>query len=624
MRPGARGGWVNGSLDWGGLDAWTIRDGGYREDHLSLLRELHAAFLTGKAHSRYMYGYTTERSIDLSAFETQQLWPLLDRAAALGLPLIHANASLGELPRPEAGTLVLDVTREGPDRFGMDLILRVGGGPVEQLVPVRFIGSPAHGIVCAERSDVDGGVDIDRWRIRLVRLERPAVAQLERMLLDRERIAIPTAELDRFASELCPGLRHIAPVVSSDGSFAPPTVSAPSLVLRAEHGPETLVTVGWEWEYAVGDSVHRVPLHDEGDASGVRDHAAERAQLAESVLDEPALESLSLLDPTGRPASRPPTIMSGLDSLRFVTEALPRLAEHPEVRLRVLGEPPDYRDVGESLEVGVSTGEIAGERDWFDLGVTISVDGRELPFVEVFTALARGESWMLLDDGAYFSLADPRLESLRRLIEEARALSDSPASSLRISRYQADLWSELTALGVVTEQAERWQRIVAPLLELETLTEHETPASLQARLRSYQREGFSWLATLWDLELGGILADDMGLGKTLQALALVSHARHTDPAVGPFLVVAPTSVAPNWAAEATRFAPELSVEVVLDTLGRSGRAIEEIATADVVDHDLHPVPAGQRRLRIDSVGGADPRRSAVRQEPPRQDVSVRP
>ncbi|HTC73635.1 MAG TPA: SWIM zinc finger family protein, partial [Solirubrobacteraceae bacterium] len=40
MRPGARGGWVNGSLDWGGLDTWTIRDGGYREDHVSLLREL--------------------------------------------------------------------------------------------------------------------------------------------------------------------------------------------------------------------------------------------------------------------------------------------------------------------------------------------------------------------------------------------------------------------------------------------------------------------------------------------------------------------------------------------------------------------------------------------------------
>jgi SNF2 family DNA or RNA helicase len=41
-------------------------------------------------------------------------------------------------------------------------------------------------------------------------------------------------------------------------------------------------------------------------------------------------------------------------------------------------------------------------------------------------------------------------------------------------------------------------------------------------------------------------------------------------------------VAPNWAAEAARFAPELRVEVVLDTLARSGREIAEIAMADLV------------------------------------------
>ncbi len=408
------------------------------------------------------------------------------------------------------------------------------------------------------------------------------MAQLEPMLLDGERIAIPADELDRFASELCPGLRHVAPVVSSDGSFTPPSISAPSLVLRVEHGPETLLTVGWEWEYEVGESIHRAPLHDEGDASDIRDHAAEREQLAKFVLDEPALLDLELIEVTGRPVSRPPAILSGLDSLRFVTELLPRLSEGPELSVRVLGEPPDYRDVGGSLRVGVSTGEISGQQDWFDLGVTISAEGHEVPFVEVFTALARGESRMLLDDGAYFALADPRLESLRRLIEEARSLSDSPGSALRISRYQADLWSELSALGTVTEQAERWERIVAPLLELDALQEHEPPALLGTELRPYQREGFSWLSTLWDLELGGILADDMGLGKTLQALALVCHARQSDQPVGPFLVVAPTSVAPNWAAEAARFAPELNVEVVLDTLARSGRAIEEIARADVV------------------------------------------
>ena len=76
------------------------------------------------------------------------------------------------------------------------------------------------------------------------------------------------------------------------------------------------------------------------------------------------------------------------------------------------------------------------------------------------------------------------------------------------------------------------------------------PPDLTAELRSYQRRGVSWLSFLRDAELGGILADDMGLGKTLQALCAMQ---------GRTLVVAPTSVLHNWAAEARRFRPGLRV-----------------------------------------------------------------
>lgn len=219
--------------------------------------------------------------------------------------------------------------------------------------------------------------------------------------------------------------------------------------------------------------------------------------------------------------------------MRLTTEELPQIAQLPEVVVEVDGQPADYREVGDSLEIGVSTADVAGERDWFDLGVTVSVDGRELAFAEVFAALAGGESHMLLADGAHFSLLSPDLQSLRQLIEEARALADSPSGPLRISRYQAGLWAELAALGVVTEQAQGWQRQVGALAELDAVAEHDPPQTLVADLRPYQREGFGWLASLWQLELGGILADDMGLGKTLQTLALICHARERDPRTGP-------------------------------------------------------------------------------------------
>jgi len=76
------------------------------------------------------------------------------------------------------------------------------------------------------------------------------------------------------------------------------------------------------------------------------------------------------------------------------------------------------------------------------------------------------------------------------------------------------------------------------------------PDDLTATLRGYQRIGIDWLCALRDAGLGALLADDMGLGKTLQALCAVR---------GRTLVVAPTSVLPNWAAEAARFRPSLRV-----------------------------------------------------------------
>ncbi len=75
----------------------------------------------------------------------------------------------------------------------------------------------------------------------------------------------------------------------------------------------------------------------------------------------------------------------------------------------------------------------------------------------------------------------------------------------------------------------------------------------------------------------------MGLGKTVQALALICHARASDPAGGPFLIVAPKSVVPNWGQEAARFAPGLSVVALTDTSRRRGKDLATaIAGADVV------------------------------------------
>ena len=53
----------------------------------------------------------------------------------------------------------------------------------------------------------------------------------------------------------------------------------------------------------------------------------------------------------------------------------------------------------------------------------------------------------------------PELHALRRIVEEARALQDHESERLQLNRYQAGLWEELVALGVVAHQSERWAQV---------------------------------------------------------------------------------------------------------------------------------------------------------------------
>jgi SNF2 family DNA or RNA helicase len=250
----------------------------------------------------------------------------------------------------------------------------------------------------------------------------------------------------------------------------------------------------------------------------------------------------------------------------------------------MVGELPRYR---EAREAPVLTFDALRptDRDWYDLGVSVHVEGEGVPFVRLFTALVKGHTHLVLPSGLYFPLRDGRFADLIALIEESRGLAEAPEhSALRVSRYDTGTWDRLEQLGVVEGQARAWREIARAVAQAPSQSAHEPPGALTATLRPYQRAGFGWLATLYEHGLGGVLADDMGLGKTLQTLALVQHVRERQLSDRPFLVVAPTSVVPVWQSEAARFAPGLRVAAVAGTTRkRGGVSVAELATgADVV------------------------------------------
>ncbi len=87
-------------------------------------------------------------------------------------------------------------------------------------------------------------------------------------------------------------------------------------------------------------------------------------------------------------------------------------------------------------------------------------------------------------------------------------------------------------------------------------------AGVEAELRPYQWLGVCWLQHLKRHRANGLLADDMGLGKTLQTLAHLSLEQQQGQLQSPALIVVPTSLLHNWAAEIQRFTPHLRYRIV--------------------------------------------------------------
>ena len=197
-----------------------------RADQVRMLQELYALYRRRSGRGGYYsYPYGDDRSIDLTAFESRQLWPLLDEAQAAGLRLVYPAQAQAAARVPRRG----DVPGRHPRRrraAGSAPVIRVDG-EAGAAAPVAFIGSRAHGVG--------------------VRRPRPAAQRRSRRLAVRpgpadpagarrscsswpwrgRALEIPAAEQPRFRDEFYPRLRQAATVISSDGSFTPPEISGP-------------------------------------------------------------------------------------------------------------------------------------------------------------------------------------------------------------------------------------------------------------------------------------------------------------------------------------------------------------------------------------------------------------
>ncbi len=395
-------------------------------------------------------------------------------------------------------------------------------------------------------------------------LARLSGSELAAALPERS-LAIPASDLAEFTTSFLPRLKRQYALTSTDESVdldAPPSAA---LVATARIEANSTLVVRWWAEFDYAGSPSRVPLARALDAPGVADLArridALGAERAPAELWRPGPATIRL------PAWRTPEFRERV--VAAVADPALHWDLSDEAAALGLDEVP--------LRVRAGLEPADGDSDWFDLAISLDVDGVPVRLADVLEALAAGERHLLVD-GHWVSLDADRFARLAVLLEEARLLADSEEP--RLAALHRGLWEEIEETADEVRAAAVWRERARSLDEVPEIPLVDPEG---AKLRPYQREGAAWLVARAALGLGGILADDMGLGKTLQILAALAALRAAGRTDGPVLVVAPTSVLSIWKREAARFYPDLAVEVVSETARRRERGLDEVlAGADLV------------------------------------------
>lgn len=214
--------------------------------------------------------------------------------------------------------------------------------------------------------------------------------------------------------------------------------------------------------------------------------------------------------------------------------------------------------------------------DWLNLNMTFDAGGVAVSEAELRMCLEQGRKLVKLEDGSY---APVKGEEVGQVLERMAEIFAGVADGEKVPMSQAGRVQDLMRMVSDQNVGSTAKSLFGKLEDMGKVENVAKPRTLKATLRPYQKDGFSWLVFIHNLASGGILADDMGLGKTVQAIALLLWIKGKQKRALN-LVVAPTSVVPNWAREIERFAPSFKT-VMWQGPDRHNQA-EELEDADVM------------------------------------------
>jgi len=245
-------------------------------------------------------------------------------------------------------------------------------------------------------------------------------------------------------------------------------------------------------------------------------------------------------------------VASGEDAIAFWTNGI---GELPEDWDRFI--PDDLVDVTVRQESVTPQVRVSSGVDWLNLDMKFESGGAVVREEELRACLEHGRRLVQLEDGTYAPVDPEKVGDVLTRMAEIYATAGM-AEKLPLS--QAGRVQDLLKMVQNAKVSASAKTLFSKIEDIDEIPSVPKPRTLKADLRPYQKDGFSWLVFLHELNSGGILADDMGLGKTVQAIALLLWAKSKYKRKLN-LVVAPTSVVPNWDREIRKFAPGLKTVV---------------------------------------------------------------
>ncbi len=448
---------------------------------------------------------------------------------------------------------------------------------------------PLRGLIAWDARVPEQSVQSNKLRIFVAPLKGREGPLIERLLSIKEPISYQ--ERDRLLLLLSQVGSYVEGALGAKGLTSDHRTPVPLLRLTPFKQGGMKIQVMMQWSSAVPVVPGEGPamIRDFADLKGEaipRDFDRER-QLASRLM--------GLLDLDELPEPEPWTVIAYNDELclQFISRletaktTLPFQVEWPQYLAK---EHRPYR-LAPNIDRGSLNVSVGEKKDWFEMQGWLEIDeGTKISLRELLASIRRQQKYLRLPDGRWALLSE---HFSRRMAPLVACTEDDPESGLGINLAalsDAEVHESLLKFPFAEVSRAFWNQLQRighqkPVDDLGCAL----PPGLRASLRPYQMDGFQWLQKRYEWRLGACLADDMGLGKTVQTLAILLR----NCSVGPSLVIAPSSLAFNWAAEAQKFCPDLKITLLRDLPGRGvGQSFEagEVVLASyglVIRHGEH-------------------------------------